>query len=180
MARTSAASPPRNGHRSLRASSRIRSPAAAATSRWKRTWPSPRPANEGLDLLQKVISGVPNQFGRFGVELGPESRLGMPVARIGIVVPYPLILKLLDTVGSAITSELLAAGRPEDTPAALISDGTGPGQRTLVATLGTLAFEVERSGLRAPAVVVVGGVVELAGLLGAAGLEGAAARLTTQ
>lgn len=44
------------------------------------SWPSPRPANEGLDLLQKVISGVPNQFGRFGVELGPESRLGMPVA----------------------------------------------------------------------------------------------------
>lgn len=41
-----------------------------------------------------------------------ETRLGMPVARIGIVVPYPLILKLLDTVGSAITSELLFTAEP--------------------------------------------------------------------
>jgi enoyl-CoA hydratase/carnithine racemase len=42
----------------------------------------------------------------------PETRLGMPVARIGIVVPYPLILKLLETVGSAITSELLFTAEP--------------------------------------------------------------------
>jgi enoyl-CoA hydratase/carnithine racemase len=41
-----------------------------------------------------------------------EARLGMPVARIGIVVPYPLILKLLDTVGSAVTSELLFTAQP--------------------------------------------------------------------
>lgn len=41
-----------------------------------------------------------------------ETRLGMPVARIGIVVPYPLILKLLDTVGSAVTSELLFTAEP--------------------------------------------------------------------
>jgi enoyl-CoA hydratase/carnithine racemase len=42
----------------------------------------------------------------------PQARLGMPVARIGIVVPYPLILKLIDTVGSAITSELLFTAEP--------------------------------------------------------------------
>jgi len=42
----------------------------------------------------------------------PETRLGMPVARIGIVVPYPLILKLLETVGSAVTSELLFTAEP--------------------------------------------------------------------
>jgi enoyl-CoA hydratase len=41
-----------------------------------------------------------------------EARLGMPVARIGIVVPYPLILKLLDTVGSAVTSEMLFTAEP--------------------------------------------------------------------
>lgn len=44
------------------------------------TWPSPRPENEGLDLLQSVISRLKRRYGRFGVELGPESRLGMPVA----------------------------------------------------------------------------------------------------
>ena len=42
----------------------------------------------------------------------PGARFGMPVARIGIVVPYPLILKLIDTVGPAATSELLFTGEP--------------------------------------------------------------------
>jgi enoyl-CoA hydratase/carnithine racemase len=42
----------------------------------------------------------------------PSARFGMPVARIGIVVPYPLILKLIDTVGAAATSELLFSGEP--------------------------------------------------------------------
>lgn len=44
------------------------------------TWPSPQPENEGLDLLRTVIGSVNRKYGRFGVELGPESRLGMPVA----------------------------------------------------------------------------------------------------
>jgi uroporphyrin-III C-methyltransferase len=61
----------------------------------------------------------------------------------------------------AITEELLAAGRDADTPAAFISEGTGPRQQALVATLATLAGEVERSGLGAPAVIVVG---EVAGI----------------
>lgn len=44
-----------------------------------RTWPSPRPENEGLDLLSQAVKAMPRRFGRLGVELGPESRLGMPV-----------------------------------------------------------------------------------------------------
>ncbi len=42
----------------------------------------------------------------------PHARLGMPLARIGIVVPYPLVLKLIDTVGSAVTSEMLFTAEP--------------------------------------------------------------------
>lgn len=41
-----------------------------------------------------------------------SARFGMPVARIGIVVPYPLILKLLDVVGAPTTSELLYSAEP--------------------------------------------------------------------
>ena len=41
------------------------------------TWPSPRPENEGIDLIAKAVSSIPRKFGRFGVELGLESRLGM-------------------------------------------------------------------------------------------------------
>jgi Xaa-Pro dipeptidase len=44
------------------------------------TWVSPNPENEGLDLLAGEIGRLERHFGRFGVELGAESRLGMPVA----------------------------------------------------------------------------------------------------
>jgi Xaa-Pro dipeptidase len=41
------------------------------------TWPSPVPENEGLDLVAGVIKRIRRRYGRFGVELGPETRLGM-------------------------------------------------------------------------------------------------------
>ena len=44
------------------------------------TWPSPRPRNEGLDLVAGAVGRLRARFGAIGVELGPESRLGMPVA----------------------------------------------------------------------------------------------------
>jgi Xaa-Pro aminopeptidase len=44
------------------------------------TWPSPRPENEGLDLLKDVFSRVKRRYGQVGAELGAESRIGMPVA----------------------------------------------------------------------------------------------------
>ena len=45
-----------------------------------RTWLSPRPENEGLDLLKDVFGHVKRKYGRVGAELGAESRIGMPVA----------------------------------------------------------------------------------------------------
>jgi Xaa-Pro aminopeptidase len=44
------------------------------------TWPSPRPENEGLDLVTDAVHRMRRRFGRIGVELGAESRLGMPAA----------------------------------------------------------------------------------------------------
>ena len=55
---------------------------------------------------------------------------------------------------------LIAAGRDADEPAAAVERGTMEGQRTVVATLGTLAEAVEREGVGAPALIVVGPVVE--------------------
>jgi uroporphyrinogen III methyltransferase / synthase len=54
---------------------------------------------------------------------------------------------------------LIAAGRDPGEPAAAVERGTMEGQRTVVATLGTLADEVEREGVGAPALIVVGDVV---------------------
>ncbi len=49
---------------------------------------------------------------------GASARMGMPLARIGLVVPYPLTQKLLDTVGTATTKELLFTGAMLDAESA--------------------------------------------------------------
>ena len=53
---------------------------------------------------------------------------------------------------------LIAAGRNADEPAAAIERGTMAGQRTVEATLGTIAEAVERERVKAPALIVVGAV----------------------
>jgi uroporphyrinogen III methyltransferase/synthase len=55
---------------------------------------------------------------------------------------------------------LIEAGRDPDEPAAAIERGTWPGQRTITATLGTIAEAVEREQVKAPALIVVGEVAK--------------------
>ena len=62
---------------------------------------------------------------------------------------------------AAIAEQLLAHGRPATTPAAVIRWGTTADQETVSGTLATIAADVERAGLRAPATLVVGEVVRL-------------------
>jgi uroporphyrinogen III methyltransferase/synthase len=72
----------------------------------------------------------------------------------GTLVFYMGVKRLGDN-GAA----LIAAGRDADEPAAAVERGTMEGQRTVVATLGTLAEAVAREGVKAPALIVVGPVV---------------------
>ena len=44
------------------------------------TWPSPRPEDEGVSLVVAALGGVRRKFARLGVEIGPESRLGITAA----------------------------------------------------------------------------------------------------
>jgi uroporphyrinogen III methyltransferase / synthase len=53
---------------------------------------------------------------------------------------------------------LIEAGRDAGEPAAAIERGTWPGQRTVVATLGTIAEAVARDSIKAPALIVIGEV----------------------
>jgi uroporphyrinogen III methyltransferase / synthase len=59
----------------------------------------------------------------------------------------------------AIVAKLLEHGMPPDLPVAVVREGTKPQQETLVATLGTIVAEVERTRFAAPAIVVIGQVV---------------------
>jgi uroporphyrin-III C-methyltransferase len=60
-----------------------------------------------------------------------------------------------------IAEELMNSGRAVETPAAVIRWGTYNGQETVTGTLGTIADDAERAGMRAPAVIIIGEVVRL-------------------
>jgi uroporphyrinogen III methyltransferase / synthase len=61
-----------------------------------------------------------------------------------------------------IASSLVAAGRPATQPVALVERGTLPDQRTVTGTLATIAEVASREQVKAPAITIVGAVVELA------------------
>ncbi len=60
----------------------------------------------------------------------------------------------------AIADALMAAGMPPTTPAAVISRGSTPLQRTVTGPLAELPDRVTAAGLRAPSLIVVGSCVE--------------------
>lgn len=62
---------------------------------------------------------------------------------------------------AAVTEELIAAGKPPETPAAAIQWGTRSDQRVVRGTLATVAAEAARAELGTPALLVVGEVVRL-------------------
>ncbi len=64
-----------------------------------------------------------------------------------------------------ITAALIAAGRPGSQPAAVVEAGTLPEQRTVTATLETIADIAASEGVRPPAITIVGPVASLAGEL---------------
>jgi uroporphyrinogen III methyltransferase/synthase len=61
-----------------------------------------------------------------------------------------------------IVATIVSGGRSPETPAACVMNGTTGAQRSVVATLGTLAARVREAGLGAPAALVIGEVVRLA------------------
>jgi len=76
-------------------------------------------------------------------------------------------LVFLMGVGNAarIAAELQRHGRPASTPAAAVRWGTTDRQEVLASSLGDLADDLERAGIRSPATIVVGDVVAVRDLL---------------
>lgn len=60
-----------------------------------------------------------------------------------------------------ITQALQQAGLADTTPVALIRWGTRPEQTELIGTLGSIVAQVKHSGFRAPAIAIIGKVVDL-------------------
>jgi uroporphyrinogen III methyltransferase / synthase len=88
----------------------------------------------------------------------PESAIDWPAlaAFPGTLVFYMGIKQL-----SRIAEQLIAGGRSADEPAAVVERGTLPGQRTVGATLSTIAARAEDEGIRPPSITLVGPVAGL-------------------
>jgi uroporphyrin-III C-methyltransferase/precorrin-2 dehydrogenase/sirohydrochlorin ferrochelatase len=76
--------------------------------------------------------------------------------------PGTLVLMMAVQRIGAVTAELLRHGRRPDTPVSVIADGTMPTQRTINSTLEQVEGMVTREGIRPPAIIVVGDVVNVA------------------
>jgi len=85
------------------------------------------------------------------------------------LVDWPALAKLRGTLVllmgverlAVISETLIAHGKPADTPAAVIQEGTTAAQRQVTATLATIAHAAADEGLSHPAIVVIGEVVAL-------------------
>lgn len=116
------------------------------------------PAYAGIPLTHRAFaSSVAIVTGHEAPD-HPNSRINWQALAQGIDT-----LVFLMSVGrlSAITSALIAHGRPTHTPAAVIRWGTTDQQETIVGTLETIAEAVAQAGLTAPATLIVGDVVRL-------------------
>ncbi|MEV5609814.1 uroporphyrinogen-III C-methyltransferase [Streptomyces sp. NPDC052225] len=69
-----------------------------------------------------------------------------------------VILMGVDKIGK-IAEALIAHGKPADTPVALIQEGTTAAQRRVDATLATVGETAVSEGVKPPAVIVIGAVV---------------------
>ena len=79
------------------------------------------------------------------------------IARTGGTIVLYMAVKTLPRIAKALTE----AGLPGEMPAAAIEWGTQPGQRTVVATLDSLADVMKAEGIRAPVITVIGWTVVL-------------------
>ncbi|GAC1439212.1 MAG: uroporphyrinogen-III C-methyltransferase [Solirubrobacteraceae bacterium] len=91
-------------------------------------------------------------------ESGPESKLDH---RALAAFPGTLVFYMGVRSLPQLCERLIAAGRPASQSAAVIERGTLPGQRTVHATLATLAERAAQAGVRAPAITLVGDVAAL-------------------
>jgi len=117
------------------------------------------PAVAGIPVTHR---GVAHEFTVISGHLPPDHPESLvewdSVARLrGTVVLLMAVHNL-----PLIADRLLAGGRSPSTPLAIISEGTMPGERTLLSTLATVTADMARDEVRPPAIVVVGDVVAVA------------------
>jgi uroporphyrinogen III methyltransferase/synthase len=115
------------------------------------------PAYSGIPLTHRgMSSSVAVITGARGGDGAYESGAVTHLASADTVVVLMGVAHLRE-----IANDLVNSGRSVETPAAVIRWGTYNSQQTVTGTLGSIAVEAERAGMRAPAVIIIGEVVRL-------------------
>jgi uroporphyrin-III C-methyltransferase/precorrin-2 dehydrogenase/sirohydrochlorin ferrochelatase len=116
------------------------------------------PAAAGIPVTHR---GVAHEFAVVSGHVppgDPQSLVDWPaLARLRGTLVVLMGLKNLPLIADA----LLTGGRPADTPVAVVQEATTATQRTVRADLGTIATATREAGVRPPAIVVVGPVVDV-------------------
>jgi len=116
------------------------------------------PACAGIPVTHR---GITQDFAVVSAHLDP-SHPGATVDWEALAAgPGTLVLLMAVARLPEVARELVKRGRDASTPAAVICEGTTERQQVLVSTLGRVAEDAAASGVRPPAVVVVGDVVRL-------------------
>jgi uroporphyrin-III C-methyltransferase/precorrin-2 dehydrogenase/sirohydrochlorin ferrochelatase len=106
--------------------------------------------------------GVAQEFHVVSVHVAPgDERSTVNWELLGGSSGTLVLLMAVERLG-AVADELLRYGRSPDTPVSVIADGTLPTQRTIISTLEQVESRVAAEGVRPPAIVVVGDVVNVA------------------
>ncbi|MFY1617296.1 uroporphyrinogen-III C-methyltransferase [Micromonospora sp. WMMD736] len=114
------------------------------------------PAAAGIPVTHR---GVAHEFTVVSGHVAPDSPASLVRwdALAGLRGTLVILMGLKNL--AAITATLIAHGRPPQTPAAVVQEGTTGAQRVLRSTLDAVAADVHTADVRPPAVVVVGDVV---------------------
>jgi uroporphyrinogen III methyltransferase / synthase len=113
------------------------------------------PAYAGIPVTHRELaSGVAFVTGHENPDK-PETALDWPALA---AFPGTLVFYMGVKALPRIASQLIAGGRPATEPVAVVEQGTLPGQKTVLSTLGEIGSVI---GIRAPAITLVGEVAAL-------------------
>ncbi|MGW4892361.1 uroporphyrinogen-III C-methyltransferase [Kitasatospora sp. NPDC004240] len=116
------------------------------------------PASAGVPVTHR---GMTHEFTVISGHVGPSDPRSLVNWEAAARMTGTLVLLMaVDKIGE-IAAKLVECGRPAGTPVAVVQEGTTSAQRRVDATLGTVAATVAAEGIKPPAVIVVGEVVDV-------------------
>jgi uroporphyrinogen III methyltransferase/synthase len=131
------------------------------------------PAYAGIPVTQRGMAAAVAFVTGHEDPAKPETQIDWPALA---AFPGTLVFYMGVRALPRIAERLIASGRPADEPAAVVERGTLARQRTVVATLETIAARTAEAGVKPPSITVIGAVAglgdELAWLDGSRPLSG--------